>query len=44
MFVPIPVRLALGAAFVWLCFADWDKALFIIFIAFTFSKIIDSAR
>jgi hypothetical protein len=44
MFVPIPVRLSLGAAFVWLCFTDWDKALFIILIGFTLSKIVDSAR
>jgi hypothetical protein len=44
MRVPIPVRLSLGAAFLWLCYTDWDKALFIILIGFTFSKIIESAR
>jgi hypothetical protein len=44
MFIPIPIRLALGAAFVWYCFTNWDKAVFLIFLAYTFFKIVDSAR
>jgi hypothetical protein len=44
MWVPIPVRLSLGAGFLWLCYTDWDKALFIIFIGFTLSKILGGAR